>query len=917
MRFLKKVVIGILIFVIFILEVFGKRNVVMGYVSPLMTLGSNSEYVVDDSTELEEGQTQEDKVQELMKNDLKTKYGCPDSKLDEIVGGEAVIKWKTTITVVSTNDEEETATILIDGASTELTMDKMEVRNQYGWEGDDLTTLTTGTTWEVGFTVEFYYNRSPDGIYSGTMSLAAYTGEDLTDEFEAVEEEEGRTQDERDEAMGITTDEHYDDEDDSDIGGILLEPIVWLINILADGAQSLVTAFMRDDIGWIAILQGKRFATMTNSTSGKMAVLGNLNGNNKSNHIVWYIDENENGSFDSEIDKILLELKGSNNSEDLGGWHANTEMNAEGSQAYYRTEGLVSGSDVDDYDGSLGGNEYYINTAGYKNRYSFPLIAYSPEEIFAGDVEILNANFIGSDSDSSSTFVIIRNVVRGWFSALRYLGLAGLLAVLIYTGIKIMTSSASQDKAKYKERIVDWIMAMVIMFLLPYIMSFIFTVSDKLIDLFNNDASQQPITVYVYDPNAGNGDWTALSNLPLLGGVFDFLADRVTDITGVSVQGHKYTYTKFTTNLMGLVRFQVQSRNVTKLISYEIMYIMLIVFTIRFTIMYLKRMLYIAFLTMISPIVAMMYPIDKIGDGKSQSFEMWLKEYIFNALLQPLHMLIYYVFISSAMNFATENIIYVLVVFGFMTQAEKILKEIFGFGKASMGTVGGLSGATQTALTLSGITGAAKNIKQLIGSSNNTTLTKNDGSTDDNGEIDSGDRVNFANYSNLQDSTEKDNQTDDNRKSDGNEASEATDREILHNTPGTDIHDYLDNSETGENYDETTDTQRMASSFSNSENQRLAELVDQGMNVDDAVEQIVAERQKNNGETPTQLNQQTGTPTIGNTPMPNNGLPQSNRFTAQTGARYAMKAMAARRAQNIRHAVSHITPKKVIKGLLS
>ena len=39
-----------------------------------------------------------------------------------------------------------------------------------------------------------------------------------------------------------------------------------------------------------------------------------------------------------------------------------------------------------------------------------------------------------------------------------------------------------------------------------------------------------------------------------------------------------------------------------------------------------------AFLTIIAPLVALTYPIDKINDGKAQAFNMWFKEYIFNLL---------------------------------------------------------------------------------------------------------------------------------------------------------------------------------------------------------------------------------------------------------------------------------------------
>lgn len=53
--------------------------------------------------------------------------------------------------------------------------------------------------------------------------------------------------------------------------------------------------------------------------------------------------------------------------------------------------------------------------------------------------------------------------------------------------------------------------------------------------------------------------------------------------------------------------------------AYLIIYIALITFTVVFTIRYIKRVIYIAFLTLMAPMVALTYPIDKIKDRKSAS----------------------------------------------------------------------------------------------------------------------------------------------------------------------------------------------------------------------------------------------------------------------------------------------------------
>ncbi len=126
---------------------------------------------------------------------------------------------------------------------------------------------------------------------------------------------------------------------------------------------------------------------------------------------------------------------------------------------------------------------------------------------------------------------------------------------------------------------------------------------------------------------------------------------------------------------------------------------------------------------MIAPLVALTYPIDKINDGQAQAFNMWLKEYIFNLLLQPLHLLIYTILLGSAMELATQYMIYPLVVLGFMLPAEKILRRFFGFEKSSTASsiAGGALGGAAVMSAINKLSGGAKRAVKGIkgGSSSN------------------------------------------------------------------------------------------------------------------------------------------------------------------------------------------------------
>ena len=61
---------------------------------------------------------------------------------------------------------------------------------------------------------------------------------------------------------------------------------------------------------------------------------------------------------------------------------------------------------------------------------------------------------------------------------------------------------------------------------------------------------------------------------------------------------------------------------------------------------------------------------------------MWFKEYVFNLLIQPFHLLIYTILVGSAMELASTSLIYAIVAIYFVIPAEKLLRKFFGFDNA-------------------------------------------------------------------------------------------------------------------------------------------------------------------------------------------------------------------------------------------
>lgn len=348
-----------------------------------------------------------------------------------------------------------------------------------------------------------------------------------------------------------------------------------------------------------------------------------------------------------------------------------------------------------------------------------PLYAISPAEIFSNRIAMLDVNFFnpnkydaittvaGTSKDQVSSAAQLQSVISQWYFTIRNFAIVALLSILVYTGIRIVISSSAQDKAKYKQRLVDWLVAMCLLFFLHYIMAFAVTITQLITESLNglnqnyievigndesleyyrwdfkatkNDGETIDIDSYIFDE-----DYDIYTQLRNGGFILD---GRIADDGSTTNEGKTLIWP---TNLMGKARMEAQlevdgadgDNTLIRQFGYTIIFLGLVIYTVLFLFRYLKRVLMLAFLTIIAPLVAMTYPLDKMSDGSAQAFNMWLKEYVYNLLIQPVHLILYTVLIGTSISFVSDNLLYALAAFGFILQAEKIMRKFFGFEKAS------------------------------------------------------------------------------------------------------------------------------------------------------------------------------------------------------------------------------------------
>ena len=269
------------------------------------------------------------------------------------------------------------------------------------------------------------------------------------------------------------------------------------------------------------------------------------------------------------------------------------------------------------------------------------------------DTIVYKRTIVESNTTKESFAFKLKNTISTWYIALRNIALVGLLSMLMYIGIRILISTTSQEKSKYKKLILDWLVAICLIFVLHYIMLFITEVIQKITDV---------------------------------------LAVKLIDTDGRDI---------FMTGIRQSIELNYENLFINLL-----MYLVLLVYTIIFTVQYVKRFFYVAFFTMIAPLVALTYPLDKMKDGQAQAFTVWLREYLFNSLLQPMHLLLYYIFVDAANKLSTSNLVYAIVAIGFLLPAEKFFRKMFGFDKAESASQ--VNAAVGGALVANAITNLAR-----------------------------------------------------------------------------------------------------------------------------------------------------------------------------------------------------------------
>lgn len=259
-------------------------------------------------------------------------------------------------------------------------------------------------------------------------------------------------------------------------------------------------------------------------------------------------------------------------------------------------------------------------------------------------ISLISVNFFDkTGSDKDNTNKLIQENIATWYIAIRNIAITILVIVAMYIAIRMLLATTSEKKAQYKEILIYWVQSLALIFVLHYIMIGIIAINDALVKALYKAGEQ-------------------------------VIAGKNNDIME-TLFGNALKAIKITTSMANTFAYMV-----------------LCVVTIMFFISYLKRMMTIAFLITIAPLVTVTYSIDKIGDGKSQALNAWLKEFSYTILIQPFHCITYLALGSIGTQLLTRNDNFADIFIGiyflsFILQSENIVRGIFGIKPNNLGNV--------------------------------------------------------------------------------------------------------------------------------------------------------------------------------------------------------------------------------------
>lgn len=334
----------------------------------------------------------------------------------------------------------------------------------------------------------------------------------------------------------------------------------------------------------------------------------------------------------------------------------------------------------------------------------------SIDTVVYNKVNKLNIDFFDDSSDSASSTTlttplknILKDIVNSFYSFFRNITLTVYMVILVYIGLKMLLTSTAQKKSGYKALFTAWVMGIAMLFFFPYVMKYSIQLNNALCTWIGSAQAENTTedAPGVLTPNAvPNSSFIASASTY---GKDEFVMmmlgmDSTSDAAVADFRQKAVKTNAFGSNVMMRIRF-LAAHNLD--FPLAVVYFILIGELIALLVIYYKRVFMLAFLISIFPLVVAIYPLNKIGEIKINSFGVWFKEFLVNVFVQSFHAVTYTVIVTVGVNsyIKNDNWLFMIMCILFLFEGEKIIRAIFN-AKSSINTIGDMAAAGVMAMRL-------------------------------------------------------------------------------------------------------------------------------------------------------------------------------------------------------------------------
>ena len=290
----------------------------------------------------------------------------------------------------------------------------------------------------------------------------------------------------------------------------------------------------------------------------------------------------------------------------------------------------------------------------------------------SGDQEVSYVNPLfdggGADDGLNEVFGIFQKI-----SATIY------VIILVYMGIRVLLISTADKKAKFKALLFDWVKGMAILYLFPYAIRYAILLNHAIVTYI--DANKVG-AIAESSPSIKKSDNMSLADV-----------ENEVDTSGTDYMQIMYNDAIATFKL-----------------APAICWFIMLIQMVQFWIVYIKRLIKVTFLIAIFPLVTISYAIDKIGDGKSQAFDNWWKEFLLEVFIQSFHAINYVVVMGLVFEFASTNWFLAIIGTTYVIKGADIIRSLFAQMKG-----GGAGGPMNLAKSMIKARAIASGVRQVGG----------------------------------------------------------------------------------------------------------------------------------------------------------------------------------------------------------